>query len=354
MIGGCSVLLDGSTGYVDLGTLAARDFTSSDFSLLVWAYLRSLPGSSCFAIGHGATNTSGYSLEITSAGEVRFRTNQAGANTNVVSTTAPVDVEGWYHLAAVKIGATGYGYVNGELVTSGALSNPVASGGSTSVGANSAGAAQFLDGAIDEPAFFNRGLTQEQIRELMWAKLSSSTPGIVSLHHFDDGLANFATTNAAAAASIVGGTLTGGASWVFDRWAPWIEPRVSATSGLTISSHVAAAVPGTLRNFIPRVASRILVSAQLAARVSVGGTGYVLGEILLDGVARTPKAALSFPAGIHRTSVPLFETIDLEANTVYSLALAGRRDAAGSTISVVFDSPSTGYAVVAQPVDGTW
>lgn len=354
MIGGCSVLLDGVNDYVALGTVAARDFTSSPFTLMAWVYPTALPGANSDVLSNGFSGVSGYALRYLTSGLIRLRTTQAGPNQATESGVA-LPLNTWSFIAATRDGAEGVLYVNGEkdVAVAGAHIDPVASGGAQFCGSQG-GSAAYFPGAIDEIAFFNVALTQEQIREYMYLSLTGNEPGCVSLHHFDDGLSNYASTTAMATKGGVNATLTNGAVWVYDRWAPWIEPRIGATSGLTISSHVATSVPGTLRRFIPRTKSRFFVSAQFAARVVAGGTGWVIGELLRDGVATAVSSALSFPAGIHRTSVPLVETLDVAAQTLVRLELAGRKDAAGSTISVAYDSPSTGYSIVAHSVDGTW
>lgn len=356
MIGGCSVLLDGSNDYVDLGTVAARDFTSSPFSLLAWIYPRSVSAVARI-LQHGVSATSGYSFRVSATGELILGTSSP-AETVTKSAAGAIVANRWHHVAAVRDGAAVELYVDGERVTSvqGTHSNPTASAGATVVGSTVGGGADFFNGAIDEPAFFNVALTQRQIREYMWQSLSASAPGLVSLHHFDDGISNFASTTAVAAVSGVNGTLTNGATWVYDRWATWIEPRISASSGLAVSSSTATLVPGTLRNFIPRVACRPLILSQWDFSLTTAGAGAIVGEVQENGAAIAGAVTLSEPAGavLARGQHLSLATREWSAGTLYSVQMMGRLSAGGDAIRGTFNTPNTGYSIVAQPIDGTW
>lgn len=350
------MLLDGTDDYVNLGTVSARNFTTSDFSLLAWIYPTSVAAIKRI-IQHGVSATSGYSLRFSATGELILGTSSP-TETLTKSAASKILANKWQHVAATRKAGTVKLYIDGNDVTSvvGAHSNPSSSAADSAVGATVGGGADRFPGAIDEPAFFNVELTQQQIREYMRQSISASAPGVVSLHHFDDGLADFATTVAVAAVSGVNGTLTSGASWVYDRWAPWVEPRISSTGALAVSSGTATVVPGTLRNLIPRVACRPMIVSQWDFDLTTAGTGSILGEVQENGAAISGAVEIAEPAGavLSRGQHVGVATREWSAETLYVLRMMGRLAAGGNGIRGSFNNPGTGYAIVAQPIDGTW
>lgn len=355
MIGGCSVFLDGVNDYVNLGTVAARNFTTSPFTLLAWIYPTSISAVHR-VIQHGTSGVNGYSLRVNAAGALIGATSSPGEATSQTANGA-IQAGKWQHVAMVRDGASVRLFIDGDDATAffAGHSNPASSAGNTVVGATVAGTADRFAGAIDEPAFFNRALTQQEIRRLRWMSIPASTSGLVSLHHFDDGLANFATTNATPAVGLAG-TLFNGASWVYDRWAPWVEPRVAASAALTINTDVKAGMAGTLRRFIPRVASRLKISAMFDVSLTTAGTGFMLGEISVNGSPLSGQAVFGAPAGtpLVRFPIPLIQTVDLQKDGLYTIELTGRLNAALNTIRGTFNQLHSGYAMVAEPIDGTW
>lgn len=356
MIGGCSVLLDGVNDYVSLGNVAARNFTTTPFSIMCWIYPRSVAALARL-VHHGTPGANGYSWRVTNLGALVFGTSSP-AETTSSTANGQIVANKWQHVAVTRSGASVRLYVNGNDLTSvaGSHSNPTSILTTTYVGANVPAAADWFSGAIDEPAFFNVALTQEQIRELMWLSIPSSYSGLVSLHHFDDGLTNYASVTAVASVSGVNGSLVNGATWVFDRWAPWVESRVSSTADLAIASDTATQVAGTLRNFIPRVKSRMKLTAIFDFWLTTAGTGFILGLVRVDGSALAPQVILAAPAGTPLIRLPAAQvhTFDWDAETLHSVDLAGRLNAAANTVRGTFMTGHTGYAMVAETVDGTW
>lgn len=358
MIGGCAAWLDGVNDYVNLGTVGARDFTALPFSVLCWIYPTNVAALQRI-ISHGVIATSGYTMRIGVTGFLNLTTCSPG-NTNTDSVNGALTANLWQHCAAV-VGSNGICrlYLNGNELAYAAQPThaaPVASAGATALGATVGGGAGWMSGAIDEPAFFNVALTQEQIRAYMYASLTASTPGCVSLHHLDDGLSNFLGTNANATIGVVAGTLTNGASWVYDRWAPWVEPRVSSTAAITVNSSTEIQITGTLRRFIPRVTSRVHLAAQWDLLTTTAGAGSIRCLFRENGTALAHEATLNVPAAgpLLRGSHAHLATRDWTKETVYTLDLAARLNDGADAIRAQTQTPHTGYTIVAMPVDGTW
>lgn len=356
MIGGCSALLPAAGAYVNLGNVAARGFTSSPFTVMLWLFPTALTGIHV-PWSNGTSGVAGYDLVCsrTFTQPYCFRLRTHSPAQAFTESSVPLVVNRWQHVAAVRDGASVRLYLDGEDVTgvAGTHGNPVAFVGPAMVGANSAGGATFV-GAADEPTWFNRALSQAEIRRLMYAQLTGSESGLVSYHRFDDGLANYASTTATAVVSGVNGTLVGGATWVFDRWAPWIEPRVSSTGDILVNSSTYVNPPGVLRYFIPTVDSRLLVLSEWDARITASGSPQFEGDLLANGAANpvrvvwAPTATL--PTGV-RMPLSQAHVVEAPASALLSLGMQGR--VTGSMTTTLL-AGNTGYAIVAMPKYGTW
>ncbi len=94
----------GVLDFVDVPATATQlDFTTEDFSLLFWIYMRAWANR--YPINRGTFNANGWQMQIDGAGGVRFHTNQALANqvTNTVGGVAPLNT--WVHIGITRIGA---------------------------------------------------------------------------------------------------------------------------------------------------------------------------------------------------------------------------------------------------------
>lgn len=124
----------------------------------------------------------------------------------------------WYHIAVVMSSATsGQIYVNGNPVNT-ILGN--GTGTRTLVTDNSAGrlAANtagnnitYLSGHLEEFTFWDKALTQAEIRDMMCHKLTGSENGLLAYYRFDDGSGNTLTNLVNGGPD---GTLRNGPVWV--------------------------------------------------------------------------------------------------------------------------------------------
>lgn len=357
MIGGCSALLPAAGAHVNLGNVAARSFTASPFTVMLWVFPTALTGIHVLW-SNGTSGVAGYDMVCsnTFTQPYCFRLRTHSPAQAFTESSVPLVQNRWQHVAAVRDGVNVRLYLDGEDVTgvAGTHSNPVAFAGPAMIGANSAGGATFV-GAADEPAWFNRALSQAEIRRLMYAQLTGSESGLVSYHRFDDGLANYASTAAVATVSGVNGTLVGGATWVFDRWAPWVEPRVRSTANVLINSVGGAVIPGTKRAFIPTVDSRLFLHGVLDATVTASGSGSLLGFVLVNGAPVSPPVFVWTPTASTpiscRTLVSQVMTLEAPASALLTLELGAQ--VTGSMTSTI-GVDHTGYAIVAMPKHGTW
>lgn len=352
MIGGCAVLLDGTNDYVSLGNVPARSFTTTPFTLACWVFPTAI-GAVMGVLANGTTGVAGYDLIVVATGRLRARTHSPA--TAFTESSVALVANRWQHVAMTRSGSSVRIYIDGEDRTGGlgVHADPVAFAGPTAAGANSAGGAPFF-GSIDEPTFWNRALTQDEVRRLMYAQLAGTESGLVSYHRFDDGLANYASTTATAVVSGVNGTLLNGATWVFDRWAPWVEPRVGSSAVVLVNAPGGVVIPGTLRYFIPRVASRLNIHSVFDFTIVAPGAGSLIGVMRANGgllpgtVTWTPLAATG--AGT-RLTLGQVHTFDAPASALLSLDMMAA--ATGAATANASDT-HTGYAIVAMPQDGTW
>ncbi len=146
-------------------------------------------------------------------GTSRSPTGRWGFVANYTFTT-----DRWCHIAVVISSATtGQFYVNGNplsttLGNGGGVQNLVTDNSNGRLGANTAGNnITFLSGQMDEFTFWDRALTQAEIRDMMCHKLTGSEPNLQAYYRFDNG------TGASLSNLVTGGpsgTLMNGLSWV--------------------------------------------------------------------------------------------------------------------------------------------
>lgn len=168
---GTNTSADGSDGYR----------FSDNFTISTWIYDTSLSGSQGIVTRYNSTANAyrSWYLRVTNGNvEIVVYSNATGTNKSSTTTTAPITLNTWHHVVAVKDGSSLTLYVNDS---SGNGATPVTDApnainqGTTGNVLRTMFAAMsrvtatpdnFFKGRIDEVAMWNRGLTQEQIAYL--------------------------------------------------------------------------------------------------------------------------------------------------------------------------------------------
>lgn len=195
-VAGQCFMFDGVSGYVDVTNSGALDFGTNDFTLCAWTFFSSAGGGlgtdqDIFQKSLGTyPNDRGYLLEYVT-GEthpvLRFRVSGTSANLNDLMLSAPLVVDHWFHVAAVRSGNTSRIYLDGSSLggkTAGSNID-VGTGGEARIGAKvHMGAGRYFRGAIDELSLYGRVLTDAEIHRLatLPPRLSlSASPGRIDL-----------------------------------------------------------------------------------------------------------------------------------------------------------------------------
>lgn len=137
-----------------------------------------------------------------------------------------------------------------------------------------------------------------------------------------------------------------------DRWAPWIEPRISATSDTTINSGNATDITGCTITFTPHINTRVFIYAAVFVRADAltpGASDFLLLRLDVNGSSSSNEDILWQPqaTGV-RITLPGLWIKDLTKATTYTIKLRGLVSTL-ATGSYVVRSPNTGLAVVAMP-----
>jgi hypothetical protein len=170
--GAGGLMFDGDSGgspdYIDIGNDSTLNFTSSDFSIESWIRIDdAISGSANYMIlNRGTINTEGYTFRIngnTGGGSVVFITSQSGAYQQTNSAAFEIQPGKWYHVAAVRDGATTKVYKNGKDVTltSGTHINPATSTANAYIGQR--GSTDYFKGTMDTTRVYSRALTETEI-----------------------------------------------------------------------------------------------------------------------------------------------------------------------------------------------
>lgn len=209
-----SVRLDGSTGYIDLGTAVARNTR-----LTVAAWVKWVGSPTAAAMIVCRDNNSGARLW-------QFRTNASGKlefvgfvafSPFICDGTTTLTAGSWYHLAATFDGTTAKVYVNGTLDGSLPQSGNLDTGSADSafVGQrnNGSGGSNLLSAVVDDVLIAGSDLGSSVIAGLAAGTTDPTTLTLDGLWRLEEGTG---TATADGSGNGHSGTLTGGASWGTD------------------------------------------------------------------------------------------------------------------------------------------
>ncbi|MFA5386522.1 MAG: LamG-like jellyroll fold domain-containing protein [Candidatus Paceibacterota bacterium] len=163
---GNSLNFNGSSNYVNCENGASLNIIGNTISLSAWIKPNDFVASYKSIIGK-RNGGEAYTLETYTNGNVRFGT-YGTSNAELLTTTNPLSIGGWYQVVGVYNGTNKYIYVNGILVKSvAATGNILTSGSKVGIGSlNGNGAIGPFNGVIDDVRIYNRALSAAEVQAL--------------------------------------------------------------------------------------------------------------------------------------------------------------------------------------------
>ncbi|MFN7707825.1 MAG: LamG domain-containing protein [Sphingobacteriia bacterium] len=198
---GHALSLDGNDG-VNIPDNNVLDFGSNDFSYELWVRPRLVaPGSPVGIMQLLAKRVGGqpnFELQMLSNGTYLtaivggaagpyadlYMFESGVENVGPVLTLQPV----WNHVCFTRNNGTAFVYVNGELKGTKAMPFDVSSAAPLFLGSDSG--SEPYSGMLDEVRFWNRALTEAEIRHRMTERLTGTEPGLVAYYRMDEGADN--------------------------------------------------------------------------------------------------------------------------------------------------------------------
>jgi hypothetical protein len=164
---------DGANDFIEVPNSSYLNFETNDFSVSGWFYVKTITGiySSFFSENNPGPGARQFWLrQETSAGAVRFATEDSSGLTSTQSVAGVITINQWMHFAVRRSGTEVAVFKNGSLLSSatGAIRN-VSSSASFVIARQSV---SYLIGLADDIKAYNRALTLAEIR------LLASEPGI--------------------------------------------------------------------------------------------------------------------------------------------------------------------------------
>jgi len=165
-----NIIFNGTTQSASNSTLATLNFTSQPFTYDWWINPTNRTGDSVIFANENF-NSLGYLIAITTNGVLYLRTDQAGANQQLLSSNLQFTFGGtnWVNLAVTRSGATGVIYVNGVNATSNSVSlvNPVSSTAFPMIAQyDLAAGGSFYAGVMDDLRVYTRALSAAEILQI--------------------------------------------------------------------------------------------------------------------------------------------------------------------------------------------
>ncbi|MHC1737925.1 MAG: LamG domain-containing protein [Ignavibacteriaceae bacterium] len=167
-----TLLFDGSNDYIQVSDANSLDLTDN-YTLESWINATTFKSLGGIISKYQVSGANGYFLRLSGTGsynDLQFD--------NLLTTGLNLQAGIWYHVAAVKSGATRKLYVNGiEVSLTGTPSNAVANTLGPIIGFDYS-SSRYFHGMIDEVRIWNVARTPEQIRESMMNTLTGSETGL--------------------------------------------------------------------------------------------------------------------------------------------------------------------------------
>ena len=216
---GNALVFDGTNNNVEINSTFQNQDGTKSFSFCAWVMSTNVGqgGQRIVADDQQTSGSGGYALSLGEAGSGRLRfycRALSSVSLDIPAGNYQLTNNNWYHVAATYNHTTRVRniYVNGELAaththgagewTSGEVDNgPLTIGGESN---GSSESANRFNGRIDEVSYWNKELTQTEVRDLMCKSLTGSEAGISGYWNF-----NGAALGAGGVPDITGNGFTG-------------------------------------------------------------------------------------------------------------------------------------------------
>ena len=178
---------DGVGDYVAVGNTTALGFTSQDFTIEAWIKLDVTDRGMMIFLRY-SWNNDGYRLNTGTGGNIQFWTFQSGANQLSKSSSGVLVAGNWFHVAAVRQGASVRVWVDGVDVTTtfGSHIDPAYSASrQTYIGTSYAPEA--FNGTISEVRVWNYARSESQIKADMFKELTGTEEGLAGYWKLNEG-----------------------------------------------------------------------------------------------------------------------------------------------------------------------
>ncbi|MCB0761476.1 MAG: LamG domain-containing protein, partial [Flavobacteriales bacterium] len=184
-----SLHFDGEDDYIVIPADATTDFSSSDFSVEGWIKIDT---SVEFSAPISAFNfdLGGWALEVYYQ-KIRFMHGNTGLEGDFdhVACIDSLDLNVWYHIAAVRQGNELRMYIDGNLQGT-TISNRIIPYPNMLLGRLYTNTNNFyFPGCVDEVRLWNYALTEEEVMASMQCELAGDETGLVRYYHLNQGLA---------------------------------------------------------------------------------------------------------------------------------------------------------------------
>ena len=177
---GFALQLDGNGDYA---SLPALDLNSNTVTISAWIKPMGLQNDWGGIVFSRSGNTTA-GISIKSDNEIRYHWNNSGWS---YSTGLYASDSTWTNVALVITPNSATVYVNGIASTNSTSINPEEFDGATNIGVDNNGGSRFFTGLIDEVCFYNRSLSQSEIRNQMHlTKVPDDDSSLVAYYQFNE------------------------------------------------------------------------------------------------------------------------------------------------------------------------
>ncbi len=158
---------DGTGDYIEGTNTATMNFTTGDFSILVWANPTNTTGGRHLFV-RGLINTDGYIMNLGGTDRLEFYSNQAAANQGKYATNNSVLLGSWhlYSITCTSLAIAHYRDATNITSSAGTITAPATCARTFKIGCNDGKAGAFMLGGIGEVMVFSKALSAGEIASI--------------------------------------------------------------------------------------------------------------------------------------------------------------------------------------------